>query len=61
MHYTVRQGSAVPNRPATPNRNARIPDELWDEVLRIARDQHTTATEIVLRALRAYVRRYPAE
>lgn len=51
--------SSVPNQPATPNRNLRVPEELWDEVLRIAADQHTTATEIVLRALRAYVRRYP--
>lgn len=49
----------VPNQPATPNRNLRVPDELWDEVLKIAADQHTTATEIVLRAIRAYVRRYP--
>jgi predicted transcriptional regulator len=37
----------------------RIPDDLWHEVLRIARDQRVSATEIVLRALRAYVRRYP--
>jgi predicted transcriptional regulator len=39
----------------------RISDDLWDEVLRIARDQHVTATEIVRRALRAYVGRYPAD
>lgn len=51
----------VPNKPATQNRSVRIPHELWEEVLRIARDQHTTATEIVIRALRAYVRRYPAD
>lgn len=37
-----------------------MPDDLWDEVLRIAGDQQETATEIVLRALRAYVRSYPA-
>jgi predicted transcriptional regulator len=61
VHYTSGKGARVPNQPATPNRNVRVPDELWDEVLRIAADQHETATEIVLRALRAYVRRYPAE
>ena len=49
----------MPNQPGTPNRNVRVPDELWDEILRIAEDQHETATEIVLRALRAYVRNYP--
>lgn len=49
----------MPNAPATPNRNVRIPDKLWDEVLRIASDEGTTATEVVLRALRAYVRNYP--
>lgn len=46
--------------PATPNKNFRIPLDLWDEVLRIANDQGVTATEIVIRALRAYVRNYPA-
>ncbi len=51
----------MPNQPATQNRSIRVPDELWDAVLRISADQHVTATEIVLRALRAYVRRYPAD
>lgn len=50
-----------PNSPATPNRNVRVDDELWDEVERIAGDQGTTSSEIVRRALRSYVRRYPAE
>lgn len=49
----------MPNQPATPNRNVRVPDELWDEVLRIADDQRVTATDVVLRALHDYVRRYP--
>lgn len=51
----------MPNQPATPGRSVRIPEQLWDEVLRIARDQQASATEIVLRALRDYVRRYPAD
>lgn len=49
----------VPNSPGTPNRNVRVPDDLWDEVLRIADDRRETATDVVLRALRDYVRRYP--
>lgn len=50
----------MPNSPATPNRNVRVADELWDEVLRIAGDQGVFASEIVRRALRDYVRRYPS-
>jgi hypothetical protein len=48
----------VPNQPATPNRNMRIPDELWDLVLRRADDLGETATDVVIRALRAYLRDY---
>lgn len=50
----------MPNSPATPNRNVRVPEDLWDEVLRIADDNQETATDVVLRALRSYVRNYPA-
>jgi len=51
----------VPNQPATQNRSIRIPDDLWDAVLRIAEDRAETATDVVVRALRRYVRLYPAE
>ena len=50
----------MPNQPATPNRNVRIADPLWDAVQRIADDQGISASEVVRRALQAYVRRYPA-
>lgn len=50
----------MPNQPATPNRNVRISDDLWNEVCRIADDQGIKPSEAVRRALRAYVRRYPA-
>jgi len=49
----------VPNAPATPNRNVRIPDELWDEVRRIAEDLGISRSELVRRAIHAFVRRYP--
>lgn len=49
----------MPNKPATQVRGFRLPDDVWEDVLRIAADQHVTATEIVIRALRAYARRYP--
>ncbi len=51
----------MPNKPATQARGFRLPDDVWEAVVRIAADQHVTKTEIVLRALRAYIRRYPAE
>lgn len=48
--------AGVPNQPATPNRSIRIPDEVWDEVLRRADDLGVSATEVVLRALRLFLR-----
>ena len=46
----------MPNQPATPGRSIRVPDDLWDQVQRRADDEGVTATEIVLRALKRYLR-----
>lgn len=47
-----------PNQPKTPVRTVRIPDELW-EALRIRADERgETVTDVILRALRLYVRDY---
>lgn len=51
----------MPNKPATQNRSIRFPPTMWADVERIAADLHVTKTEIVLRAVAAYVRRYPAQ
>lgn len=52
----------MPNQPATPNRNIRASDELWDLVKRIAEDDGLTATDVVLRAIKREIReRYPWE
>jgi len=48
----------VPNQPATPNRTMRIPDEVWDEARRIASDRGENVTEVVIRALRRYIREF---
>lgn len=48
----------MPNQPATPNRTVRVPDELWHEAQRIARDRGETVTDVVLRGLRRYVREF---
>lgn len=47
----------MPNQPATPVRCFRIPDDLWEEVLRVCDDRAETATDLVIRALRREVRR----
>lgn len=48
----------VPNQPETPNRTIRVPDELWEAAKRKAADRGETVTDVVLRALRTYVREY---
>jgi predicted transcriptional regulator len=51
----------VPNQPATPGRSVRVPDELWEAVQEIAADREETVTDVILRALRRYVRLYGEE
>lgn len=48
----------VPNMPATPNRTVRVPDDLWEAVKRKAADRGETVTDVILRALRRYLRDY---
>jgi len=50
----------VPNQPATPTRTVRVPDELWRAAQRAAADQGETVTDVILRALKRYVREHPA-
>lgn len=49
----------VPNKPATPKHGVRVPDELWQAVKRAAADRGETITDVVIRALKAYLRNYP--
>lgn len=51
----------MPNQPATPHRTVRVPDEVWEEAKRIAEDRGETVTDVVLRALRRYVREFGEE
>ena len=46
----------MPNQPKTPLRNFRIPDDLWDAARAKARAEGRTLTDVVLAALRAYLR-----
>lgn len=51
----------VPNQPATPKRSVRVPDELWEAVMRVAHDQGETVTDVIIRALIRYVREHPSD
>lgn len=46
----------MPNQPATPVRSVRVPDEVWEAVRARADDDGVTVTEVVLRALKRYLR-----
>lgn len=48
----------VPNQPATPNRTVRIPDEVWEAAKEKAADRGETVTDVIIRALKRYVRDY---
>jgi len=50
----------VPNQPATPTRTIRVPDELWQAAKRAANDNGETVTDVIIRALKRYVREHPA-
>jgi plasmid stability protein len=41
----------------TPARNVRVPDDLWDAVKVKAASEGRTVTDVLLAALRRYVRR----
>ena len=45
----------VPNQPKTPARVIRIPDDVWVAVGQMADREGTTPSEIVRRAVAAYV------
>lgn len=45
-----------PNQPKTPKRTARIPDDIWFRVREIAKDRGETVTDVILRALKRYIR-----
>jgi predicted DNA-binding protein len=48
----------VPNQPATPTHSIRVPDELWEAIKRLAEARGETATDVVLDALRRYLREF---
>lgn len=48
----------MPNQPKTPKRGVRVPDDLWQAVKEKARDRGETVTDVIIRALKRYLRDY---
>ena len=46
----------MPNQPKTPVRSVRIPDDVWRAAQAKAAAEGETVTDVVLRALKRYVR-----
>lgn len=46
----------MPNQPATPNRTIRIADEIWLPAVEKAHDEGTTVTEVIIEALKRFLR-----
>lgn len=49
----------MPNQPKTPRRTVRVDDELWQAAKRAASDHGETVTDVIIRALKRYVREHP--
>lgn len=49
----------MPNQPATPNRNIRIDDALWEAGKHIADERGENMSQYVRRLIREDVRRWP--
>jgi hypothetical protein len=48
--------NTVPNKPKTPIRGVRVPDEEWKPAQAKAKRKGETVTDVVRRALRDYVK-----
>lgn len=46
----------MPNQPKTPTRNVRVGDELWQAAKARAAERGETVTDVLVRALKRYVR-----
>ena len=53
--YTADTIERMPNKPATPNRAIRVPDDVWVAALEKARAEGRTLTEVIVTYLRRYI------
>ena len=54
--HTLFKGDPVPNQPKTPTHTVRVEEELWQAALRKAHERGETLTDVIVRALKAYLR-----
>jgi hypothetical protein len=54
--HTWAYRARVPNQPKTPKRSVRVPEELWRAVLEKAHWRGETVTDVIIRALKRYLR-----
>jgi predicted DNA-binding protein len=47
----------VPNKPKTPIRAVRIPDDVWEALRAAAEKNNETAADVLRRAAEAYIKR----
>lgn len=45
----------MPNQPKTQHRSVRVPENLWRRAQAVAKDNGETVTDVIRRALDAYV------
>ena len=55
-HTSVYGPRVSPNQPKTPKHGVRVPDELWQAVKVKAKQRGETITDVIVRALRRYLR-----
>lgn len=46
----------MPNKPATPHRTVRVPDDLWAAAKQKAAAEGTTVTAVIIKALERFLR-----
>jgi predicted HicB family RNase H-like nuclease len=56
LHRLLAFGAVPPNQPKTPTHSVRVPQDLWDAVRAKAKRQGETITDVIIRALKRYLR-----
>ncbi|MEU4582945.1 ribbon-helix-helix domain-containing protein [Kitasatospora aureofaciens] len=49
----------MPNKPATPSKNVRVPNDLWESAKAVAKSEGHSLSEVIRKMLAAYVEKRP--
>jgi hypothetical protein len=49
----------VPNQPKTPNRNVRVPDDLWQALTAVAAERECSVSDVIRDELRRVMLTHP--